>query len=95
MKGSIVIILVFSYSNLKTDSRELLKENIVDVRQQEQIPKRSSVSLFDFLIMHYFASDFNENDNIEDIRQPIIWPCIFIADNAHDFIVMHSTSVAL
>lgn len=70
MKKSVAIFLLTVYLFSATDLKELLKIEVVIEHLQEHQKNDRSVTLFQFLVMHYITDDGNSKDNATDEKLP-------------------------
>ena len=80
MKKFIAVLLLNVYLFSATDIKELLKIEVVIDHLHEHQMSDSSITLYQFLVMHYVTNDRNDNDNIQDSQLPFISPDSIISN---------------
>lgn len=80
LKKTAAIFLLSVYLFSATNLLELLKINVVVQHFRETKQLDNSVSLFQFLVMHYVTDDHNDKDNERDKHLPFKSPDICISN---------------
>ncbi len=70
MKNIAALFLVSIYLFSATDLKELLRVEVVIEHLHEHQKNDSSVSLYQFLVMHYITDDHDDKDNERDMQLP-------------------------
>ncbi|WP_316832663.1 hypothetical protein [Pedobacter aquatilis] len=66
----IVLILLFPVLIFNTSVREVIKAPQLVLHYIQHYQLNSEISFIDFLDMHYFGQDLNDNDDEEDMKLP-------------------------
>ncbi|HEX5001684.1 MAG TPA: hypothetical protein VFW78_04245 [Bacteroidia bacterium] len=87
MKKFAAILLLVTYLFSATNFKELLKVNVVIQHFHETKQIEQSVSLFQFLVMHYITDDHNKKDDDRDKQLPFKAPDSCISNSSFVSIV--------
>lgn len=74
MKNGIIILFISVYIFSSTELNQLLKLPILYEHFQEHHQENNSLSMFDFILMHYSSNDHNKSDQDEDMKLPFKSP---------------------
>ena len=74
MKKAVTIFFLIAYLFSATDLKELLKLEVVIEHLHEHQRSDNSITLIQFLVMHYVTDDHNDKDNDRDNQLPFKSP---------------------
>lgn len=74
MKRVFTILFLSVYLFSSTELNQLLKLPILHEHFKEHHAENNSLSMFDFIIMHYSSNDTNKSDQDEDMKLPFKSP---------------------
>lgn len=70
MKRTVTIVLLFGLLITQTELYQLLKLPVIFQHYQEHQMRDASISVFDFLVMHYTGDDKADADHDRDMQLP-------------------------
>lgn len=74
MKNGIIILFISVYLFSSTELNQLLKLPILYEHFQEHHQENKSLSMLDFIAMHYSSNDIHKSDQDEDMKLPFKSP---------------------
>ena len=74
MKKVITILFVSIYLFSSTELNQLLKLPVLHEHFKEHHAEDNSLSMMDFILMHYSSNDVNKSDQDEDMKLPFKSP---------------------